>query len=354
MSMEKESLSLSRPNTFLDRLYSKNASRHTSFFGMGGDREQAKLQMREKLQELLGPLPGHPADLNPVVLETVDCGEYIRERVAFSTYDDLTMLAYVLVPKELETTGSGKRPAVLAVHGHGFGSKEVVGLTADGLDNTGNWNLYKHFSISLVQMGFVVIAPELLGFGDRRLEQDAQADPTSNSCFRLASSLMLMGQSLAGIRVYELLRTLDYAQTRDEVDPHRIGCMGMSGGGMVTALASAIDERIQATVISGYANIFKASIMDRNHCLDNYVSGLLQYGEMPDWIGLIAPRPLFVESGTVDTVFPIKGSREAITRLQKVYEDVGAGSQFQYDIFEGKHEISGALSYDWLASKLEL
>ncbi|GAA4831717.1 alpha/beta hydrolase family protein [Paenibacillus vulneris] len=354
MTMDKAAPATSRPNAFLNRLYAENTGRHVSFFGTGAAREHRRPFMREKLKELLGPLPGQSAELQPVVLETADCGEYIRERVAFSTYDDLTMLAYVLVPKGETVNGGGKRPAVLAVHGHGFGSKEVVGLTPDGRDNTGNPNLYKHFAISLVQRGFVVIAPELLGFGDRRMEQDAALEPGANSCFRLASSLMMMGQSLAGVRVYELLRTLDYAQSREDIDPEHIGCMGMSGGGMVTALASAIDERIGATVISGYANRFRTSIMDRNHCLDNYVPGMLEYGEMPEWIGLIAPRPLFIESGTGDTVFPIKGSHEAIEALQKIYDDAGAAAHFGYEIFEGKHEISGARSYDWLESSLGL
>ncbi|MCS7463511.1 dienelactone hydrolase family protein [Paenibacillus doosanensis] len=342
-----------RPNALINRLYERSVSKHADIAALPlEEQEAARAELRGKLKELLGSIPEQADELSAVVMESVDCGDYIREKVEFRTYDDLTMLAYVLVPQAAAASGSERRPAVLAVHGHGYGSKEVVGLTPTGEDNTGNPNLYKHFAVELARRGFVVIAPELLGFGERRMAEDAKAEPGGNSCFRLASSLMLMGQSLAGVRVYELLRTVDYAFTRPEIDPQRIGVMGMSGGGMVTALASALDVRFGATVVSGYTNLFKTSIMDRNHCLDNYVPGLLQYGEMPDWIGLIAPRPLFIESGSGDTVFPIRGSREAVARLQRIYDSANNGEAFGYEIFEGKHEISGAQSYQWLVSQL--
>ena len=86
---------------------------------------------------------------------------------------------------------------------------------------------------------------------------------------------------------------------------HKIGCMGISGGGLVAAFTSILDERIKATVISGYTSTFKGSIMDRRHCLDNYIPGILEYTEMPDLIGLIAPRALFIEAGTADHLFPL-------------------------------------------------
>lgn len=79
--------------------------------------------------------------------------------------------------------------------------------------------------------------------------------------------------------------------------------MGISGGGLVAAFASALDERIKAAVVSGYVNTFEASIMAIRHCIDNYVPGLLQDAEMPDIVGLIAPRPLLIESGRTTGFF---------------------------------------------------
>lgn len=116
----------------------------------------------------------------------------------------------------------------------------------------------------------------------------------------------------------------------------------------MTAFTAALDERFRATVVSGYANTFQGSILDRNHCLDNYVPGILREAELPDLIGLIVPRPLFIEAGSDDQVFPIHAAREAYTRLTHIYEQAGASESLDADFFTGAHEISGVKAYDWL------
>ncbi|TVY09440.1 dienelactone hydrolase family protein [Paenibacillus cremeus] len=307
-------------------------------------------RQRQKLSELLR-LPEAQAATEPLapgLLEQHNCGSYTRERVTFNTGFGLTMTAYVLLPK-----GPSKpRAAVIALHGHGYGSREIVGLTPDGRDNAEAPTLHRNFAVSLVEKGFVVIAPELLGFGDRRLQEDQEKELKMSSCLHMATSLLQMGQSLAGIRVFEVMRTVDYAMTRPEIEGSRIGCMGMSGGGMIAALSAAVDKRIIATVLSGYACTFADSILSRPHCLDNYVPGMLELGEMPDTLRLIAPRKLFVESGTEDAVFPIDGARKAMDQLKRHYTAMWVPSHFQADIFEGKHEVSGRRAYAWMAEQL--
>jgi len=59
--------------------------------------------------------------------------------------------------------------------------------------------------------------------------------------------------------------------------------------------------------------------MSISHCIDNYVPGILNYAEMYDVAGLIAPRPLFVESGEKDNIFPIAASKASFERVKKVY-----------------------------------
>ena len=86
----------------------------------------------------------------------------------------------------------------------------------------------------------------------------------------------------------------------------RVGCMGISGGGTVTLFATALEPRIRAAMVSGYLNTFRDSIGSLAHCIDNYVPGILNWAEMHDVAGLIAPRPLFVESGEKDNIFPIR------------------------------------------------
>jgi dienelactone hydrolase len=201
----------------------------------------------------------------------------------------------------------------------------------------------------------LVIVPEIMGFGDRRLKADMEADPDgtkSNSCQAISVHLMMCGKTLAGVRIYEALRAIDYLEIRDDVDAEHIGTMGFSGGGLVSSFAAALDERIRAAVICGYTNTFKGSIMFRRHCIDNYVPGILEHAEQPDIYGLIAPRPLFIESGERDKIFPASTLEQAIEQLSITYKRMGARQNLESDIFPGGHEISGRRSFDWLAEKL--
>ncbi|WP_308721905.1 alpha/beta hydrolase family protein [Paenibacillus polysaccharolyticus] len=307
--------------------------------------------LRERVQERLGGLPEVVADLKPVVIERTFCDGYIRERIEITTYEGLRMPIYLLTPNNVSATDM-KRPAIVACHGHGYGSREICGMEPDGSPRAGEPGLHKDFAVALVKRGYVVAAPELLGFGDRRLDEDREAPPGASSCTKIAAHLLMVGKTLAGHRVYETTRVLDYLSTRPEVDSERIGSMGISGGGLVTAFTAALDERCKVVVVSGYASTFHGSILDRNHCLDNYIPGILQEAELPDIIGLIAPRPLFLEIGSEDLVFPLHSAREAHERLKMIYEHAGAGQVLDADYFDGGHEISGAKAYDWLEQVL--
>ncbi|WP_339242063.1 alpha/beta hydrolase family protein [Paenibacillus sp. FSL R5-0517] len=304
-------------------------------------------QLCTRVKERLGGFPTRDAALNPVLLERIPCDGYIRERVEITTYAGLRMSVYVLIPGDGSTT-EVRRPAIVACHGHGYGSREISGMEPDGSPRTGEPGLHKDFAVALVKRGYVVAAPELLGFGDRRLAEDRDAPPGVSSCTKIAAHLLMVGKTLAGHRVYETTRVLDYLLTRPEVDTERIGSMGISGGGLVTAFSAALDERFHAAVVSGYASTFQGSILDRNHCLDNYVPGILREAELPDLIGLIVPRPLFIEAGSYDRVFPLDAAREAYKRLTYIYEQAGASEALDADFFTGGHEISGAKAYDWL------
>lgn len=284
----------------------------------------------------------------PRLLERIPCEGYVRERVEWTTFDGMAMPVYVLIP---EKPAEG-RAAVVALHGHGYGSREIVGLEPDGTERSGAPGLHKDFAVALARQGFVVAAPELLGFGDRRMAEDKLGDPARSSCFRLAAHLMLLGRSLAGIRVAETMQTIGYLLSRPETFGGRVGCMGISGGGLVAAFTAALDERIGATVVSGYANTFEDSILDRAHCLDNYVPGLLLEAELPELIGLIAPQALLMESGDRDQVFPRGGAERAYAVLQQIYAASGAAGKLEADFFDGGHEIGGGRAYDWLKSML--
>jgi hypothetical protein len=117
--------------------------------------------------------------------------------------------------------------------------------------------------------------------------------------------------------------------------------MGISGGGTVTVFSAALEPRIRLAFVSGYLNTFRDSILSLSHCIDNYVPGILQWAEMYDVAGLIAPRPLFIESGEKDRIFPIGASRESYAQVKKIYEVFGAGDLVQQEVFPAEHLFHG-------------
>ena len=76
-----------------------------------------------------------------------------------------------------------------------------------------------------------------------------------------------------------------------------------------------------------------------------FIPGIYKYGDLKDIAGLIAPRPLLVESGIQDPAFPIDASKQAITDLEKVYQAAGKQEHLYKDLFEGNYEFSGRKAF---------
>lgn len=319
----------------------------------GQDRNKQAADRKAHLREVLAQFIGtfeKKENHTPVILEEMDCGTYIRKRVELSATPGLTFPAYVLVPK-----GFAKRklPGVIAVHGHGYGSRQILGMHPDGSRDDGQSGIYHNFALELVHRGMVVIAPDVVGFGERRLQSDLKEDPNApSSCYTMAAQLLMLGKTLTGLRVQEALCTLDYFSGLEEVDPEHIGIMGFSGGSLIAFITSVLDERLRATVLAGFPNTFKESVLAVHHCLCNYTPGILNHAELPELISLIAPRPLFLESGLDDPIFPKEGFIQAVEAIQATYTSVGKPEHLATDLFPGVHEISGRLSYNWMYDML--
>jgi dienelactone hydrolase len=337
------------PDEFLDQLYASHAPKHSFKANTFMEWSEWRTALKEILLKAIVLPPRNDINLQPVVLERVDCGDYFREHIQLTTDPFLKMPAYLLIPKN----GKSIHPAVVSCPGHGYGYKELIGLLPDGSVRQGAPGIYNDYPIELVKRGFVVIVPELLGLGDRKLLQDRDKEPKENSCFRLSTNLLMVGKTLAGYRVHEMMCCVDYLLSRHDTVPDRIGCMGFSGGGLVLALTAAIDERIRAAVISGYTNTYRDSILAKPHCSDNYIPGILNAAELPDIIGLIAPRPLLIQSGQEDRGFPIEGAIKAINHLKVIYQVLNAETFLEDDIHPGKHEISIEKACDWLQIHLQ-
>ena len=88
--------------------------------------------------------------------------------------------------------------------------------------------------------------------------------------------------------------------------------------------------------------------MTHLHCACNFVPGILRYAEMADLAGLIAPRPLLIESGTHDPIFPVEATEQALEALRPIYTVFDARERLDADIFEGPHRWNGVKAYPWL------
>lgn len=331
-------------DSYLEKLYHSITPRFQPPFDNLSAWEPWREALIARFRSALGTFPKRGISKAQVLASQV-CDGYTRRFVVLNGDSDLPIPAYELVPEGIE----GKAPAIVALHGHGYGARAIVGLTPQGNMRQGPPDYQKDFALSLCQKGFVVIVPELAGFGLRRLKEDIDKPMAQASCFRMSCNLLMMGSSMAALRVHDCLSSIDHLQGLPYVDPSRIGAMGISGGGLVASFSTILDPRIKAAVISGYFNTFKASVLGVHHCADNYIPGLLGAAEMPDLFCTLAPRPLLIEAGTQDPIFPIEAVRAGYAQLQQAYALKGAAGKLVLDVFEGDHQIAGALAYDFLA-----
>lgn len=307
-------------------------------------------QLRAKLTELVGGFPKEPCDLEPEVLETHEFATYIRETVQFTSRQHSTVFGYFLSPKDIK--GATPNATILCLAGHGRGVDDIVGIEEDGSMRSELGGYQNDFALQCVAHGYTVLAIEQFGFGHRRDDAARQKGGGASSCQPSAGAALLLGQTMVGWRVYDAMRAFDYLSTRSEVDMNRLGIMGISGGGTTTFFTAAIDTRVKAAVVSGYFNTFRDSILSLSHCIDNYIPNVLQYAEMYDIAGLIAPRALFVESGTEDTIFPIDATRFAVNEAKAIFSRFDADDKLGFEPFEAGHSFYGVGAFEFLKQVL--
>ncbi len=335
--MKKVSFS---PDLFLDSLYNGYSS---PFKDLNADELIKESEsLRSKLVSILSvdKIPNKIAVLSVVVLKKVKRKNYTLEKISVEICKGWNMLCYILTPDK--PNGKG----VVAVCGHGYGVRQIIRQSKIGTYRHINFldNYQKNFAEELAIRGNTVIAFEPVGFGEARLKKDQKKPFYISSCETVSAHTLLYGISTAALRIYQAQRCLDIL---DSMDCSELGMMGISGGGLVTLYTAAIDKRVSRAVVSGYVNSFKSSVLSRWHCFDNYIPGLLEHGEIYDYACLIAPRRLLVECGKKDKLFPIKAAEQAILHISEVYEKLGVKENFEFDIFDGKHSVSGRKSFDF-------
>ncbi|MBM3785935.1 MAG: acetylxylan esterase [Acidobacteria bacterium] len=307
-------------------------------------------KLRAKVAELIGGFPKERTPLQPVILETRAFPGYKREKFVIQTRPGMALLGYLLTPAK----ATGPLATMICVPGHGRGVDDIVGIDDKGKDRTGKEGYQHDFAIQIVEAGMAAVAVEPIGFGCRRDTKARARTLGTSSCQPSAGAALLFGETMIAWRVYDVMRTIDWIETRKDLDAKRTGLMGISGGGTVTTFATALEPRIQAAMISGYLNTFRDSILAMSHCIDNYVPGILNWCEMYDVASLIAPRPLYVESGDKDPIFPVEAARDSFARVKKVYEVFDAAHAIEHEVFTGDHFFHGGQGLPFLARHLKV
>lgn len=302
-------------------------------------------RIAKKLTELLGGFSEKKCPLNPQVFERVETESYIREKVVIESNPGSLVPLYVFVPKK----GKKPFPAVVAVHGHGRGMRCTAGVW-DSEEERRDIELVNHdYGRQFAERGYMVFAPEMTGFGLRREDEDKRAGEGYLSCRILSWHAAIIGKTAIGLRVWDVMRVIDYAEMREECNARKkIGCVGLSGGGTVTLYTSALEKRIKCAVVSGYLNTFEDSILAMHHCDCNYIPGIRKYAEMSDVASMIAPRALLIEAGTKDEIFPIGATKSAYEKLKNVYKLLDKEDHLDIDIQEGGHRFYGIKAFDWM------
>jgi dienelactone hydrolase len=307
--------------------------------------------LRGRLRDLLGLDRMLRSDLNPRLTETVACEGYTRERVEIDVEPGVSMPLYVLVPLGLK----GTAPPVIAPHGHISGGKYAVAGRRELSSELGA-TIDQHnydYGVQAVRKGYVVFCPDARGFGERRERFAAAPDQLlENSCHVLAHMALPLGLTVAGMWTWDLMALVGYALTRPETAGEKLGCIGLSGGGLQTMYLAALDERVSCAVVSGYFYGVADSLLHMaDNCDCNYVPHLWETADMGDVAALIAPRPLLIETATEDPLNGPRGMANVLEQYEitdRTYRLLGASDRLRHDTFPGGHHWNGAAAFDWL------
>lgn len=295
---------------------------------------------RRELLEMVGldPLPER-TDLKATVTGQVDHEQFTVEKLHFQSRPGLYVTGNLYLPKD----STGPVPAILYVCGHG-------GVKKDGV-SYGNKVHYHHHGSWFARHGYVCLTIDSLQLGE--------IEAIHHGTYRYKMWWWNnRGYTPAGVEAWNCVRAIDYLQSREEVDPERIGVTGRSGGGVYSWWIAAIDERIGAAVpVAGITDL-------ENHVVDGCVEGhcdcmfmVNTYGwDYPMVAALVAPRPLMIGNSDADIIFPENGVRRLLDKVRRVYDLYGAGDRLTLNLTTGGHKDTPELrkpAFRWFDKHLK-
>jgi dienelactone hydrolase len=268
----------------------------------------------------------------------------------------------------------GLLPGVLAFHDHGgrkYFGKEKIADTGAPLHPSVIEQRAAYGGVAwanaLARRGYVVLVPDAFAFGSRRVRladvppairpepdtsfADLDSDaPTAVNAYNewaaehesvMAKSLLCAGTTWAGVWLAEDRRALDVLCTRPDVDPGRVGCCGLSGGGLRTCYLAGLDDRIACAACVGMMTTWRDYMLNKSHTHTwmIYIPHLPRNLDYPEILGLHAPRPALVLNDTEDALFSLREMRRADAMLRTIYDSMGSSDHYRCSYYPGPHKF---------------
>ena len=303
---------------------------------------------RETIWQLIGGQPER-TPLNARTVGSLERESYRIEKVVYESRPGVIVTANLYLPKR----GGAPHPGVLFQMGHSELGKAYAS--------------YQKCCQGLVQLGFVVLAFDPMGQGERIAYPDSTGMNT-----RLPSvddehsvpgkQMLLLGDTASRYQLWDAIRSLDYLASRPEVDPKRLAGTGQSGGGTLTMLLACTDDRLSAAAISS-GNTENVACADFNPpgSTDDAEQDLIGSGAVGfdrwDLLYPLAPKPLLVQVSAHDfygTYSPryLSNGREEYEKLARVYDLLGKPEHLSWQSTPLPHGLTYELRldiYNWFA-----
>ncbi len=306
------------------------------------DLEALQKELRGKFLNLLDGLPQTQGVPKVQTTGTIEADDYRIEKLVYESLPGYFVSALLYVPNRRD----GAVPGILSPCGH-----STVGKAAPP---------YQTLHINLAKRGYVVLTYDPVGQGERSQFWDAASaksryNLTCGEHAVLGNPLYLLGTNLARYRIWDGMRGLDYLVTRPEVDANRLGCVGNSGGGNLTAYIAALDRRVRVAAICCYITTLPRRMatriqQDPDSDPEQDIYGFVSQGiDHAGLLALLAPRPTLLGTARFD-FFPIEGARETFAEAQRLYNMLNAGERLHRVEANERHGLSQPLRqsvYDW-------
>lgn len=277
---------------------------------------------------------------------------------------------------------TGKLPGILAFHDHGgnkyFGNRKIT-KTSDNqhpmmVSHQESYYEGNAWANEIARRGYVVLVADAFAFASRRvmmqdipvsqkqnMNDNNPEDPENIANYNrwasqhehiMAKSLFSAGTTWPGVFLAEDIKALDILCSRADVDENRIGCAGLSGGGLRTVLAGGFDPRIKCAVCVGFMTTWKDFLLNKSftHTWMTYVPLLPKELDFPEILGLRVPMPALVLNNNEDALFTLDEMKQADKILRDVYEKAGAGNNYKCSYYPGPHKFDAGMqkeAFEW-------